>query len=343
MPAEVPPSWPTADAAGLRDRDPLDRALHRRRRRRLRALRRHPDPGLRGRQGGGQAHQRGGQRDPRTRSRPTGARSSRPPTSRPPAAAPNHASSAARRCRSSRASRTPTTTTRRSTAGPSASRRPRSTRASAPYVDGKLRRIKVTKRGDSPRIDYANLIGSRGTTEIRGDTLAAALGLYDRWAYFKKAGSRSGAVPSRRRSAGDRVARPGRRGRRPLAAPPRRPRRSGGGRRGSSERRSPRPRSCSSLAGRRRWSSPRRRLVASSELAAGREGVEQRVGDQPAARRVARRGEVDAVVDEPDVLDVGGPVVDPHVRVVGAGRRAAPCPRPPCSARRRGRRRRRAT
>jgi SpoIID/LytB domain protein len=55
-----------------------------------------------------------------------------------------------------------------------------------PYLDGGLRRIKVTKRGDSPRIDYAQLIGTRGTTTIRGDTLAAALGLYDRWAFFRK-------------------------------------------------------------------------------------------------------------------------------------------------------------
>lgn len=54
------------------------------------------------------------------------------------------------------------------------------------YVDGALRGIKVTQRGDSPRIDYAKLIGTRGTAMIRGDTLAAALGLYDRWAYFKK-------------------------------------------------------------------------------------------------------------------------------------------------------------
>jgi len=56
----------------------------------------------------------------------------------------------------------------------------------APYLRGRLRRIVVTKRGDSPRIDYAKLIGTGGTTTIRGDTLAAALGLYDRWAYFKK-------------------------------------------------------------------------------------------------------------------------------------------------------------
>jgi stage II sporulation protein D len=54
------------------------------------------------------------------------------------------------------------------------------------YVEGGLRGIRVTKRGDSPRIDYAKLIGTGGASTIRGDTLAAALGLYDRWAYFRK-------------------------------------------------------------------------------------------------------------------------------------------------------------
>jgi stage II sporulation protein D len=54
------------------------------------------------------------------------------------------------------------------------------------YVPGSLQRIVVTKRGDSPRIDYARLVGSGGRSRIRGDTLAAALGLYDRWAYFRK-------------------------------------------------------------------------------------------------------------------------------------------------------------
>lgn len=46
----------------------------------------------------------------------------------------------------------------------------------------------VGKRGDSPRIEYARLIGTGGPATIRGDTLAAALGLYDRWAFFRKAG-----------------------------------------------------------------------------------------------------------------------------------------------------------
>ena len=54
------------------------------------------------------------------------------------------------------------------------------------YMQGGLRRIVVTRRGDSPRIDYARLVGSRGRSTIRGDTLAAALGLYDRWAFFRK-------------------------------------------------------------------------------------------------------------------------------------------------------------
>jgi stage II sporulation protein D len=55
-----------------------------------------------------------------------------------------------------------------------------------PYVPGALRAIRVTKRGQSPRIEYARLIGTSGAATIRGDTLAAALGLYDRWAYFRK-------------------------------------------------------------------------------------------------------------------------------------------------------------
>ena len=59
----------------------------------------------------------------------------------------------------------------------------------------------------------------------------------------------------------------------------------------------------------------------SSELrrAVSRERLGQRPGDQVGARRVALGGEVDAVVDEPVVLDVGGPVVDAHVRVALAG------------------------
>jgi stage II sporulation protein D len=52
------------------------------------------------------------------------------------------------------------------------------------YLDGRLERIVVTKRGVSPRIVWARLYGSGGVTKIRGDQLAVALGAYDRWMSF---------------------------------------------------------------------------------------------------------------------------------------------------------------
>lgn len=55
-----------------------------------------------------------------------------------------------------------------------------------PYLDGRLERIVVTKRGVSPRIVWARLYGSGGVTRIRGDQLEAALGAYDRWMSFEK-------------------------------------------------------------------------------------------------------------------------------------------------------------
>jgi stage II sporulation protein D len=66
----------------------------------------------------------------------------------------------------------------------------------AGHVSGRLRRIEVTKRGVSPRIVRARLVGSAGTTMIRGDTLQHALGLYDRWAYFSRAGAGQGTQPA---------------------------------------------------------------------------------------------------------------------------------------------------
>jgi stage II sporulation protein D len=56
------------------------------------------------------------------------------------------------------------------------------------YLDGRLKQVIVTKRGVSPRIVEAKLIGTGGTTRIRGDQLAAALGAYDRWMSFQKRG-----------------------------------------------------------------------------------------------------------------------------------------------------------
>jgi stage II sporulation protein D len=54
------------------------------------------------------------------------------------------------------------------------------------YLEGKLKQVVVTKRGVSPRIVWAKLIGTTGVTKIRGDQLASALGAYDRWMDFRK-------------------------------------------------------------------------------------------------------------------------------------------------------------
>jgi stage II sporulation protein D len=54
------------------------------------------------------------------------------------------------------------------------------------YLDGRLKQIVVTQRGSSPRIVWARLVGTGGTTKIRGDQLQSALGAYDRWMTFRK-------------------------------------------------------------------------------------------------------------------------------------------------------------
>jgi stage II sporulation protein D len=56
----------------------------------------------------------------------------------------------------------------------------------APYLDGRLKQIVITRRGTSPRILWARLYGTEGTTKIRGDQLASALGAYGPWMNFRK-------------------------------------------------------------------------------------------------------------------------------------------------------------
>jgi stage II sporulation protein D len=51
-------------------------------------------------------------------------------------------------------------------------------------VKGSLRGIEVLRRGVSPRILSAELIGTRGTTQLAGAELAYRLGLPSTWAYF---------------------------------------------------------------------------------------------------------------------------------------------------------------
>ncbi len=51
-------------------------------------------------------------------------------------------------------------------------------------VRGRFRGVKVTRRGRSPRVVSALVLGTRGNTRVSGPTLRARFGLYDTWAYF---------------------------------------------------------------------------------------------------------------------------------------------------------------
>jgi stage II sporulation protein D len=59
-------------------------------------------------------------------------------------------------------------------------------------VKGSFRGIEVLRRGHSPRILAAAILGTAGNTQVGGPELAARLGLRDTWAYF---GVRSGNGP----------------------------------------------------------------------------------------------------------------------------------------------------
>jgi stage II sporulation protein D len=51
-------------------------------------------------------------------------------------------------------------------------------------VEGSFKGIEVVRRGSSPRIVSAYVLGSKGRTLVSGPELATRLGLYDTWAYF---------------------------------------------------------------------------------------------------------------------------------------------------------------
>lgn len=55
-----------------------------------------------------------------------------------------------------------------------------------PHLEGRLKRVVVTKRGVSPRIMTARLFGTAGITTVTGSELATALGGYDTWMRFEK-------------------------------------------------------------------------------------------------------------------------------------------------------------
>ncbi len=64
-------------------------------------------------------------------------------------------------------------------------------------VKGRLKGIKVLKRGVSPRIVWAAVVGTRGSTQVRGATLEAKLGLFDTWASFNKFSGKVKAPPTK--------------------------------------------------------------------------------------------------------------------------------------------------
>jgi stage II sporulation protein D len=51
---------------------------------------------------------------------------------------------------------------------------------------GKLKKIRVTKHGVSPRIVQARVVGSRGSQTVSGPTLEYRLGLKSTWARFRR-------------------------------------------------------------------------------------------------------------------------------------------------------------
>ncbi len=51
-------------------------------------------------------------------------------------------------------------------------------------VKGQLRQIRVLRRGRSPRVVRAQVVGTGGTTNVTGPQLRSKLGLYDTWARF---------------------------------------------------------------------------------------------------------------------------------------------------------------
>jgi SpoIID/LytB domain protein len=71
-------------------------------------------------------------------------------------------------------------------------------------VHGRFKGIEVLKRGFSPRILSAYVLGSRGRTLVSGGELAARLGLYDTWAYFSvRRGTAVSAEPDRSGAVGN--------------------------------------------------------------------------------------------------------------------------------------------
>ena len=63
-------------------------------------------------------------------------------------------------------------------------------------VKGSFRGIKVIKRGASPRVVAADVVGTRGRTRVSGATLRARFGLYDTWAFYTSISTKKKPPPA---------------------------------------------------------------------------------------------------------------------------------------------------
>jgi stage II sporulation protein D len=61
-------------------------------------------------------------------------------------------------------------------------------------VKGRFKSIKVLERGFSPRVVHAQVIGTRGRTNVTGADLRRRFGLYDSWAYYTSITSKAKKV-----------------------------------------------------------------------------------------------------------------------------------------------------
>jgi len=62
-------------------------------------------------------------------------------------------------------------------------------------VHGKFRRIKVLQRGVSPRVVRAQIVGTKGTTNVTGPQLRTRFGLFDTWAFFTTVSTSASRAP----------------------------------------------------------------------------------------------------------------------------------------------------
>jgi stage II sporulation protein D len=63
-------------------------------------------------------------------------------------------------------------------------------------VKDSFRSIRVSRRGASPRVVAATIVGTGGTTQVTGPQLRSRLGLFDSWVYFNALSTNVTAPPS---------------------------------------------------------------------------------------------------------------------------------------------------